>query len=64
MNEALTIDVRCTWTDDYDGIYSTSCGHDWIFTHDLGLKGEQGEGFRFCPFCGKEIISPNASREA
>jgi hypothetical protein len=52
--------VRCIWTEDSEGCYGTSCGHAWMFTHELGLMGEQGDGFRFCPFCGMQIETPNA----
>ena len=52
--------VRCAWIEDSEGCYGTSCGHAWMFTHQLGLEGEQGDGFRFCPFCGNEISTPNA----
>ena len=50
--------VRCAWVEDSEGCYGTSCGHAWMFTHELGLEGEQGDGFRFCPFCGNEISTP------
>jgi len=45
----------CLWVEDSEGCYGTSCGHAWMFTHELGLEGEQGDGFQFCPFCGKPI---------
>lgn len=49
----------CHWTEDSEGCYRTSCGKAWMFTHELGLEGEMGDGFRFCPFCGKMIDTQN-----
>ena len=43
--------VPCTWTQDDDGIYHTSCGQAQEFT--TGTREENG--YKFCPYCGKEI---------
>ena len=44
---------KCTWT--YDGeyydYYYTSCGNDFVFTEGT-IKDH---GFKYCPYCGKEI---------
>ena len=63
---SCTVDslVRCVWTEDSEGCYGTDCGKAWMFTHELGLDGERGDGFRYCPFCGKQIATPNAGVDA
>ena len=42
---------RCTWTEDDDGVFQTSCGGSWEFTHD----GPGENRAKFCPYCGDEI---------
>jgi hypothetical protein len=45
----------CTWTEnDYasSDAYDTSCGRAFQFTDD----SPSANGFRFCPFCGGELI--------
>lgn len=41
----------CTWTEDPDGIWYTSCEHAHEFT--TGTREENG--YKFCPYCGNEI---------
>ena len=41
----------CTWTQDANGIFYTSCGQEEEFT--TGTREENG--YKFCPYCGKEI---------
>lgn len=43
--------LGCTWTQDTDGIWKTSCGQAQEFT--TGTREENG--YKFCPYCGKEI---------
>lgn len=41
----------CTWTEDEDGNYNTTCGHTWTF-----FDGSPSDnGLVFCPFCGKSL---------
>ena len=43
--------VPCTWAQDADGIWYTSCGQAQEFT--TGTREENG--YKFCPYCGNEI---------
>lgn len=42
---------KCTWSDDRDGSWFSDCRQVFIFTEE----GPIGNGFAFCPFCGKPI---------
>ena len=42
----------CTWTNNEDGYYETSCGLEWCMTNDEGLKKND---MTYCPKCGKKI---------
>jgi hypothetical protein len=41
----------CTWTEDSDGAWKTSCGE--VFLLSAGTPAENG--MRFCPYCGKGL---------
>jgi hypothetical protein len=41
----------CTWTEDEEGIYQTSCDEQFVFNSETATDN----GFNFCPFCGKPI---------
>jgi hypothetical protein len=42
---------ECTWKDDDDGVWETSCGGAFVFTTD----GPTENNMRFCPYCGKRL---------
>ena len=42
----------CKWVEDEDGDWETECGHIFIVCYG---KPEEN-GFRFCPYCGEEIL--------
>lgn len=47
----LILPEKCKWIFDVDtGHYDTACARAFIF-NDGEVKGN---GFRFCPFCGKK----------
>ena len=44
---------KCNWLLDTDHCYyETGCGKSFWLEGDL----EDNKGFRFCPYCGKEIL--------
>lgn len=48
--------MKCLWKfDDLDGIYESGCGRNFFF--ETGTAEENG--FKFCPFCGKELMNAN-----
>lgn len=49
----------CTWTQDADGIWYTSCGQAQEFT--TGTLEENG--YRFCPYCGNGIKEVGHEKE-
>lgn len=50
--------MKCLWKfDDLDGIYESACGKNFFF--ETGTAEENG--FRFCPFCGKELETDHAN---
>ena len=42
----------CEWKVDYDGSWETTCGKEFEFYDG----GPQFNGFRYCPFCRREIL--------
>lgn len=45
----------CTWTEDDDGYYETSCGEMHVF-----ITGTPSENhYKFCPYCGLELRDSN-----
>lgn len=51
LPDANTNANPCTWTQDIDGIWQTSCGQAQEFT--TGTLEENG--YKFCPYCGKML---------
>ena len=47
----LPCDV-CEWWEDEEGLWHTECGEGYIFIDD----DLEESGYRFCPYCGREII--------
>ncbi len=43
---------QCAWTGDSEGIFTTDCGHSFVFTEGGG-PGE--DGIDFCCYCSKPI---------
>ena len=41
----------CTWTEDADGIWHTSCGH----AHEFTTGTPEENDHRYCPYCGKVL---------
>ena len=41
----------CTWAEDSDGVWETSCGHEFLF--EDGSPADNGA--EFCMFCGGGI---------
>jgi len=41
----------CTWTEDPDGIWHTSCGH----AHEFNTGTPEENDHRYCPYCGKVL---------
>jgi len=51
----------CAWAVDEDGIWTTSCGKEFVFTDD----GPTENNFWFCHNCGKRLaITPQAQEPA
>jgi len=44
---------RCEWREDDDGNWWTECDRAFTFY----VSGPHGNGFEFCPYCGKPIES-------
>lgn len=49
-------DATCTWTQDGDGIWQTSCGEGFVFDCD----GPTGNKLKFCCYCGKALVEATA----
>lgn len=49
----------CTWEADYEGIWNTLCGDNFVFNDD----GPEAHGFKFCPYCGKPLIQVKPAPE-
>ena len=41
----------CTWTQDADGIWNTSCGQ----AHEFNTGTPEENEHRYCPYCGKVL---------
>lgn len=50
------IERTCTWQSDQDGVYSTECGHAFVFNDGTPEQNNQ----RFCGYCGGGLIVPAA----
>lgn len=46
-------DRCCVWAENEDGVWETECGH--VFTFETGTATENS--FRYCPYCGRTLIS-------
>lgn len=45
--------TACTWTEDADGIWDTSCGQ----RHEFTSGGPALNGYRWCPCCGRRLAA-------
>ena len=43
--------LTCTWTQNEDGVYETNCDNMFVFNDG----GPVENGFRYCPYCGREL---------
>ena len=44
-------DAACSWTQDDEELWSSSCGLEWIFLDD----GPKENDMNYCPKCGKKL---------
>lgn len=44
----------CFWTNVEGSMWEAECQYNFEF--DCGLEGPLGNGFRFCPNCGKSVV--------
>jgi hypothetical protein len=44
---------KCKWHIDGESFFVTECGHAFEFNE----AGPVENGFRFCPYCGKQVES-------
>lgn len=47
----------CTWTQDFDGCWDTSCGEK----HVLETGGPKENKMIYCCYCGKELVEASSS---
>lgn len=52
--------AQCTWAEDEDGIYQTSCGHAFEL---ISGEAPNRQGILYCPYCGKPINQQEAGHE-
>ena len=45
---------HCTWTQDADGIWHTSCEH----AHEFNTGTPEENDYLYCPYCGKVLDVP------
>ena len=48
----LPVTDTCTWTEDENGAWHTTCGN----CHELFDGTPVENGFKYCPYCGKELV--------
>ena len=49
--QARETPLTCTWTENEDGVYETSCNNMFVFNDGRPVEN----GFRYCPYCGREL---------
>lgn len=49
----------CEWTEDDDGNWETSCKNMHVFFD----AGPTQNGYKFCPYCGKDLVAKELSDE-
>ena len=47
-----TLPDPCTWANDSDGFFATTCGRAFDFCDG----GPDENRFSYCPFCGRSIV--------
>jgi hypothetical protein len=45
-------ELTCTWTEDDEGTWNTTCGNAFVFTEEGPLKN----GFLHCGYCGGKLV--------
>lgn len=53
MMQSKIADITCTWTEDDDGVWYSSCGEVSVFNVD----GPYENRYSFCPYCGKWLLA-------
>jgi 3-mercaptopyruvate sulfurtransferase SseA len=51
--------AKCRWTVDEDGTWYSACGEAHVFTTGT----PKGNGYIFCPYCGKGLEQANTLNE-
>ena len=46
----------CAWEADEDGIWHAACDHASQNLYCFNDEGPKGNGFKFCPFCGRPLV--------
>ena len=46
----------CTWEADEDGIWYAACDRASQNLYCFTEGGPEGNGFKFCPFCGRPLV--------
>lgn len=49
----LSYNDTCTWTEDFDGNFETTCNNMFVFNDG----GPEENSFIYCPYCSKKINS-------
>ncbi len=47
----MTNDQQCTWSEDSDGYWQTTCQQSMVFEYAKPFE----QGYKFCHHCGKPI---------
>ena len=50
------IQNSCTWEADEDGIWYAACDRASQNLYCFTEGGPEGNGFKFCPFCGRPLV--------
>jgi hypothetical protein len=53
-------EATCTWTEDIDSIWTTSCGQSWFFDTD----DPEANSAYFCHHCGKKLVTVHYEPES
>ena len=56
ISTAAPLSHLCTWEADEDGIWHAACDHTSQNLYCFTEGGPEGNGFKFCPFCGRPLV--------